>query len=378
MKSVYELHVTNPPSDSNATIFNQINTNVKGPNYALALKKDQSKINNYYTNARYAPVGNETVGQPFPFYKDYGGRMTMWNSSASAMSTIKKQMNLPTDNTAFRNGITNDAINLGNDGLTSWVYGTQTLANHSFDNRFCTSDTDCSQFGPNYTCNANYENWPDAKGNQSGSICTLTHYPEVDSGNYMRANAINGGIGKACKLDTDCNQQMGYSCNNQTDIVGKNIQQTGYCAQTYKCPNGETKFLGTPYNSGIPQPPLDSQNNFGTGYGSKEECMAFASAQQSCVPLQGRYYATYPGYCGVGPSLRKGTQGQGALRITSMVQKSNGFTIPQFGPIASSTFGGADTAQQMQRAFNAQGSDSMASPLQYSLNINPRVTNEAQ
>ena len=49
----------------------------------------------------------------------------------------------------------------------------------------------------------------------------------------------------------------------------KLIQQTGYCAQRYQCPDGSINFLGTPYNSGIPQPPPMNQNNNGQGRQNK-------------------------------------------------------------------------------------------------------------
>lgn len=384
MKSVYEMLPNQESVGSNQHAFNlsQNNLTIKPghPNYALAAFKDMSSINNDYTNARYAPTGSDETGKPFPMYKDFGGRMTTWNSSASSMSTIKKQMALPTDTTAFRTGITNDSMGIGNDSLTGWVYGTQTLANKDFANRFCTNNTDCAAYGSEYKCNSNYEPWNDAYGSQSGSVCSKTIYPELKDGSYSRSLSSNGGIGRGCTTNTDCNTDAGYECNNQVDMFGKNIQQSGYCSQTYTCDDDKKRYLGYPYNSGIPQVPPSTQNNNGNGYSSKEECSVNSSAQQDCIQdSSGAWFAVYPGYCPVGPVLRKGPTGQGALRVSTMVQVSSGFTIPQYGPVQSSSLGSSDSINRANALnFSQKTSSEMNEPLQYSLSINPRVMNEQQ
>ncbi len=351
--------------------FQQLKQETK-PNYAFAMKKDIS--NNQYVNARYAPTGSETVGKPFPLYKDYGGRMTMWNSQASALSTIKKQMNLPTDTNAFRRGMISDAIGLGNDSLTNWVYGSQSLGNSSFDSKFCTSDADCTEYGKNYTCNSNYEPYPDSHLNQSGSICSYTVYPELNGEKYTRKFTEEGGIGKSCNTDNDCGS--GYECNNSTDIFGKNVQQTGYCAQTYVCPDKKKRYIGYPYNSGIPVLPSRTQNNNGEGYSSKSKCLDNALSQQDCVEKNNKWFAVYPGYCPPIPSLRENSP-QGALRTTSPTEKQNGFTIPAYANFNSSSLGGSkseNTAGPVGAfgAFSSQQTG-MREPLQYSLSINPPI-----
>lgn len=353
---------------------NSVNTQ---PNFAMALNQDVKSINNMYTNARYAPVGNQKVGLPFPAYKEFGGRFTQWQPTSLSASTTKKQMNLPTANNAFRLGFEQDAIGLGNESLKDWTYSTQALSNVSFDTMFCTSKSDCTAYGDKYSCNPNYEPWPDSHGNQSGSVCSLTRYPEIDSGVYIRKNVNQGGIGKACKTNADCGET--YECNNSVDFVGKNVQQTGYCSQTYDCQDGIKRYMGYPYNSGIPQPPAADQNKGGQGYRTKQECNANANPQQDCVQLNGAYFATYPGFCPVPTNLRKGSP-QGALRTTSAAQKDAGFTIPAYATNSASNTGGSGKAARAFSAWNIQSNisqkASMAEPLAYSLSINPRPPNQ--
>jgi len=324
--------------------------------------------NSTYLGPRYAASQGQD-GIPFPSFKDYGGRMTQWQPVAISMSTIKKNMNLPTDNTMFRQGLSSDAIGIGNTSLKNWVSGTQNLGNPSFDTMFCTSNADCSKFGVNSTCNANYEPWPDSHGNQSGSVCSQTIYPEIDSGKYTRSLEA-GGIGQSCIDDTSCDSSKGYHCNNTVDFVGKNVQQTGFCAQTYNCGDNVTRYLGYPYNSGIPIVPDKTQNNNGYGYNSMNECKAAANAQQDCKNLNGKFYAVYPGYCPVPSTLRQGGP-KGALRTSTALQVQNGFVIPAYATNESSSIGSARAS-----AFNSLTKNTgMREPLQYELSLNPPPPN---
>lgn len=347
----------------------------QGPNFALAVSSEIDSINDTYRGPRYAPVSTGSVGIPFLSYKDFGGRMTQWQPSSSSISGLKQQMNLPTDNTAFRRGMTLGAINVGNDSLKDWVSTTQTLANPSFDTMFCTSNSDCTAFGKNYSCNANYSPFPDSNGNQSGSTCSYTAYPELGEGGYYRLGPNEGGIGKACITSADCGS--GYECNNETDFVGKNVQQTGYCAQTYVCPDGKKRYLGTPWNSGIPIVPPTGQNNNGAGYSSEKECKLEATAQQNCVNNGTAWYAVFPGYCPIPTLLREGSP-QGALRETNSSQNSRGFQIPAFATNQASAMGGTNSKSKAFSAFNrnAEGTSGMNGPLAYSLSINPKPPNQ--
>ena len=73
--------------------------------------------------------------------------------------------------------------------------------------------------------------------NQQGNYCSLTKYPEMESGVYTRKNTTQGGIGKACNSDRECAD--GYSCNNKTygdsvPIVYRRYQpQIKYLLETY-------------------------------------------------------------------------------------------------------------------------------------------------
>jgi hypothetical protein len=341
-------------------------------NYSLAFNEiNKADSVDNYINARYAPTGNNQVGLPFPAYKEYGGRFTQWQPSALEISTLKKQMNLPTDNNTFRQGFIQNAIGTGDESLKNWTFATQTLANPSFATMFCTSNDDCAPFGQNYSCNSNYEPWPDSYGNQSGSVCSYTAYPEVDSGTYVRKDQSQGGIGKKCNTDNDCGS--GYECNQSTDFVGRGIQQTGYCSQTYNCADGKKRYIGYPYNSGIPVPPPKDQNNNGLGYQTEKECKNNAMAQQNCIKMGNTWFATYPGYCPVQPTLRVGSP-QGALMVTGQGESAAGFQIPAYGPIKASSMGGSAVARAFT-SFGAKASTGMNEPLQYEMALNPRPAN---
>jgi hypothetical protein len=320
------------------------------------------------TNARYAPIGNEAVGLPFLAYKQPGYYMTDWTPAGQRSSNIKREMNLPTDNTTFRNTLQDDGVKLQNNQNEAWVGRFQTLANNG-DTIACRNNTDCASW-PGTTCNPQFMSWTDAKGNQ-GNYCSVTKYPELQNGYYQRKNALDNGIGRACKTDSDC--AGGYHCNNETDKFGKNIQQTGFCAQKYSCPGGTTHFLGYPYNSGIPMPPPDSQNNEGLGYSSESECKNSKMAQQDCKPLNGRWFATYPGYCPVVTSLRENGNPRGALVSESRRTVDGGIKIPAFANIGASSIGKPDkTFQSWNMNAKVNVAREMNEPLEYELSINPK------
>lgn len=338
--------------------------------YMSALQQENQSINNYYTNSRYAPTGDQQVGLPFPMYKQYGGLMTDWRPAGSRASTLMKEANLPTNTNFFRQAMTQNAIGLGNTNNVAWVSQTQSLQNVG-NPLLCNNNADCSAY-PGTTCNKNYESWPDAKGNQSGAFCSQTVYPELQDGVYHRKDISQGGIGRACQSDSDCGS--GYSCNNNTDFVGKNIQQTGFCAQKYQCPDGSTHYLGYPYNSGIPQPPPREQNRKGQGYSSKEECQRFANAQQDCVASQsGSWYATYPGYCPVPANMRQGGP-KGPIPMSSPSEVSQGFSIPAYATNNSSNWGSKTAGfESWKLTGNLKGhqEDSMQSAWSYAKSLDP-------
>lgn len=337
--------------------------------FQAAAYSDIEKANNDdYTNARYAPTGGESVGKPFPLYKDYAGRFTDWTSNAQTASNMKRQMNLPTNNTLFRNTQSNDGVNIQNNQNAAWMYRTQTLSNNG-EVMACVNNADCASW-PGTTCNPNYQSWSDAKGNQ-GNYCSVTHYPELASGRYDRKDAAHGGIGKACTDNSDC--AIGYSCNNDTDIFGKNIQQTGYCSQTYECETG-TQHMGYPYNSSIPIPPPKNQNNGGRGYDTKNQCNDVKLAQQDCVRNEsGKWFATYPAYCPMQTNMRRGGNPQGSLPSANMRAAQQGIVIPSYASNKSSVIEkplGAFSAWNINASKSA--SSEMSEPLQYELSINPR------
>ena len=341
------------------------------PNFNLATVNQNLNSDNYL-NARYAPTGNETVGKPFLNFRAPGAQsFTSWVPTSLSISTIKKQMNLPTDNQAFRNNIIANAINVGNLGNKNWVVQSQELRNFTIDSQFCTNDSDCVNLGSKFKCNANYENWSsNFGGNQSSAVCVETHTPELDSGKYIRKFENEGGIGRACQSSSDCGE--GYACNMENNIFGSAVQQTGFCAQKYTCTDGSTHFLGYPYNSAVPIAPPTYQNNNSKGYKTEKECKDNSMGGQSCVQLNGYWFATFNGYCPVAPTKRVGDNKQGALQTTDFNQFQNGFIIPSFATSKQSSTGSVNQLQ----ALNLNNVSSMRSPLQYELNANPRPAND--
>jgi len=337
--------------------------------FEAAAYQDISQANqNDYVNARYAPIGNQQVGMPFPLYKQPGYYFTDWTPAGQQPSNLKRQMNLPTDNTLFRNSQEAAGVKLANTQNNAWMFRTQTLTNNG-DPIACRNNTDCASW-PGTTCNPQYQSWTNAKGNQ-GNYCSITQYPELASGRYERKDANQGGIGKACSSNSDCGS--GYSCNNETDMFGKNIQQTGYCSQTYNCPDGK-HYLGYPYNSGIPIVPPRGQNNNGQGYNTEEQCSSNKLGQQNCVQDQsGKFFAVYPGYCPVPTNAREGSNPQGALMSSAPHTLEGGIKLPAY----ATNQGSAIT--KPLAAFTSWNINSdvsnlhqMSQPLQYSISINPR------
>ena len=331
------------------------------PNFQMAINTQTQQLKNAnYIGPSYAD------GTPFQSYKQPADYNSDWFGSSAWNSITSLQQNLPTDNTASRNAHQANALGSGNNALKGWVFSTQTKANPSSSTYSCTNNNDCSALGPNYTCNSNYSPWPDSFGNnQAGGVCVPTIYPEMSGGTYTRTLGINGGIGKKCKNDNDCDLTNGYSCNNTTDLFGKNVQQTGYCAMSYNC-GTEKRYLGYPYNSGIPLPPDPSQNA-NNGYASMAECQTVATAQQNCVKADnGRVYAVFPGYCPVQPNLRLNSP-QGALPTSNT--NTEAFQIPAYANSLSSTFGSSHAVNALNvNNFNKENS---FSPLQYLQKINP-------
>ncbi len=268
----------------------------------------------------------------------------------------------------LRNIEQNNAVNFQNKQNNAWMYRTQTLGNNG-DLISCANNTDCASW-PGTTCNSQVMSWSESKGNQ-GNFCSLTHYPEMQGGSYFRKDTNQGGIGKACITDNEC--ASGYSCNNTTDMFGKNIQQTGYCAQMYSCPDGD-HYLGYPYNSGIPIVPPKEQNNSGRGYSTKDECNSNKLSQQDCVKDNaGKWFATYPGYCPVVPTLRQGNSATGQLPSSSMHSVSSGFRIPAYASNMASNSGSTLSAFTSWNINSNVGNfKEMSDPLNYELSINPK------
>ncbi len=325
--------------------------------------------NNQYLGARYAPIGNQQVGEGFPLYKQSGAYFTDWTPAGQSYSNFARRVNAPTNNTLARNAMQDSGVKLANQQNAAAVYRTQTLGNNG-DVIACRNNADCSAF-PGTTCNPNYESWGSAKGNQ-GNYCSVTFYPEIEGGVYSRKNTNQGGIGRACKSDGDCAGD--YVCNNKVDIFGTNVQQTGYCTKKYRCPSSdEDKYLGQPYNSGLPLVPPDSQNNYGRGYDTREQCMSEKFAQQNCVNNNGKYYALFPGYCGVIPDLRSGSSPVGALPRTSMSSVERGIVMPGYvsnEPSSISQPANAFAPWNLNSTENHY--DNMSGPLAYELSINPK------
>lgn len=346
--------------------------------FLSAAKAELNSIDNTYINSRYAPTGSEQIGKPFLNYKDYGGRMTDYRSSGVTESTWKKEFNLPTNNNFYRTSVTADALNLGNQQNSAWVAQTSTLTNVG-NTLACNATVDCEAW-PGTTCNRNYENWPDAHGNQSGTFCSQTQYPELQQngnsvgpsggGQYNRKLAGEGGIGRGCTVDSDCGD--GYSCNNEYDFNGSNLQQTGYCAMKYTCSDGTTHFLGTPYNSGVPLTPPTTQNNGGKGYSTLEQCSGAAMAQQDCVKgANNQFYAVYPGYCAVPKNYRQNNNAYGNVRTSGAQTVNNGFIIPAFATNNASQTGSKLQAFATWNTPSAGEKDGSSEALMYSMATNP-------
>jgi hypothetical protein len=317
-----------------------------------------------YTNAVYAD------GTPFPAYKQFAGQtFTDYTPSGQTQSNIARQANLPTNNTLLRNMQIDNGVGFQNKQNNAWVYRSQTLMNNG-DPIACVNNTDCSSW-PGTTCNSQYSNWSDSKGNQ-GNYCASTKYPELAGGRYNRVNAMHGGIGKACTTDSDCNTSAGYTCNTESTIFGSNIQQTGYCSQSYDCSTGK-QFLGYPYNSGIPIVPEPEQNNNGKGYKSKEDCVANAHPLQNCEQdSRGAWFAVYPGLCPTDLNMRKHKTHNGELPSSSQHALGDGIVVPAYASNKSSSI-----TKPVPRlsAWNVNATNShngMDGPLQYELAINPQ------
>jgi hypothetical protein len=335
---------------------------------AAAFSHLQQANENDYVNARYAPIGNQTVGMPFPLFRQPAGYFTDWTPAGQGSSNYKRRMNLPTDNTLFRNTQQADAVNLASKQNNAFVFRTQTLTNNG-DPIACRNNTDCASW-PGTTCNGQFSQWDVSYGNQ-GNYCAITRYPELSSGTYMRKNIDEGGIGKSCSSDNECG--TGYQCRNNAGMFGDSYQQ-GFCAQTYSCSDGKAHYLEYPAGSGRPTPPAPNQNNGGRGYSSEEECRTNKLAQQDCRQDSSKaWFATYPGYCPVVTNLRSGTQPAGMLPTSSMVSQDSGITMPTYATSSGSTIG-KPLAAFTSWNINASPDNShqMSDPMSYELAINPR------
>jgi hypothetical protein len=338
--------------------------------FEAAAYKEMSRANqDDYINARFAPIGNQTVGDPFPLFRQGAYMFTDYTPAGQSQANIVRQMNLPTNNTLARNTQIDAGVKLQNIENNAFVFRTQTLTNNG-DAIACRNNTDCASW-PGTTCNPQFSSWPDSKGNQ-GNYCSKTLYPELENGTYTRKSTNEGGIGKGCSTDNDCGS--GYFCNNEVDMFGKNIQQTGYCSQLYNCPDGE-HYMGYPFNSGIPLVPPKTQNNNGRGYDNLEECEAYKLAQQDCrQDSMGKYFAVYPGYCPVPTNVRKDSQPAGALPSTSQATLESGIKLPGFATNKGSSITkplNAFAAWNIN-ADASHSSSGMAGPLDWEISINPR------
>jgi hypothetical protein len=334
---------------------------------AAAFREISQANQNDYVNARYAPIGNETVGKPFPLFRQPASYFTDWTPAGQTPALLNLQMNLPTDNTLARNTQQSDGVSLGNKQNTAFVFRTQTLSNNGTPIA-CRNNSDCSSW-PGTTCNPQYMSWPDAKGNQ-GNYCSVTKYPEMETGTYNRKLTNEGGIGRACSSDNDCG--TGYYCNNVTDMFGKNIQQTGYCTKIYQCQDG-SHYLGHPYNSGIPAVPPANQNNNGKGYSTEDDCRHNKLAQQDCKQdASGNWFATYPGYCPVITNLRSNAHPQGMLPSSSMVAQNTGISLPGYATSAGSSMKAPAAFTSWNINASPMNAQQMGDPLSYELAINPR------
>lgn len=343
-------------------------------NFKQAAKENINKYKSSYSNAVFlnrSSNGSEPE-MPFIAYKQPGYIFTDWRSSGASNAMNMQSFNLPSNSNLYRQAMTDGGVAVKNDELIAWTYRTQTLTNNG-SLLSCTTDADCAPWAGT-TCNHNVEGWESSQGNQVGSYCSHTVYPELEA-EYNRKYSKDGGIGKSCSTDNDCGD--GYSCNNKTNIFGSAVQATGYCSQTYSCPDGSTHYLGYPYNSSVPIEPPMNQNNNGTGYDSFDECNDSMLPQQKCVNKDGRWFATYPGYCPISSIYR--TDGKsGDVRTSSSMDVSKGFAIPSYGNSLSSSADG----NSYQRSFpgwnifqDLDESDDMQSASNYATRVNPTPGN---
>lgn len=322
-----------------------------------------------YTGPRFAPVGNQVVGDPFPLYNQGAYMFTDYTPAGQTSSNQMRQMNIASNNTLARNTLQKAGVAVANSQNVATVFRTQTLGING-DPIACVSDKDCSAW-PGTTCNTQFSSWNDSYGNQ-GNYCSTTYYPELASGTYSRKLTNEGGIGKGCNTDRDCGEN--YFCNNETDPFGKNIQQTGYCSMIYDCGDGKRHYLGTPYNSGIPITPSSEQNNHGRGYDTQEECVQNIVGVQQCTQDQnGRWFAVYPALCPVPNNLRSGSNPRGQLARTSTHSLNSGITMPGYVNTQSSSITKPLSAfASWNINAEADNMNSMQGPLDYELSINPR------
>lgn len=333
--------------------YNIANTGtvVSKPNYQMAfneilgIKKSggqgalgsKSGADNRNSGLYNLPVDNQ--GNPFMNYKQPANFMTDNFPEGTRSGTYANQLNVAFDNTEQRGYMTEQGVPLQNNANKDWVFTNSTLGNPSFSGLSCTSDSDCVQYNTGnvrYSCNSNYQPWQDAKGNQPGSTCVPTVYPELDfvdpDGNKKySSNYGSGGFGQQCTTDNDCTG--GYVCNppvdsefaSTTDVAG----QKGYCTLKYKC-GSETRYLPVTYNSDIPFFPFEPKqnNNNGQGFPSEEACLNGLTPVQDCVEQGGKWFRVYPGYCPVTNDYRQGGQALGQFSTSKKNEIEKGIILP--------------------------------------------------
>jgi len=313
-------------------------------------------------------ASHDASGNPFPLFRQGAYMFTDFTPAGNRESYYRESRNIPTDTVLANNAMQADGVSQATTQNYAMVNRTQTLETNKYP-QGATSPTDPCKAYPGSKATAVHMDWNDAKGNQT-TFCSSVDYPELQGGVYNRKLANEGGIGKSCTRDGDCG--TGYFCNNETNMFGKNRQQTGFCSQAYNCPDGSKQMAGYPYNAGQPIPPPKDQNNQGRGYANKEECDNNVRGYQDCVQdNNGRWFAVYAQYCPLGASLRKGSNPQGAFRTTPPAQQQ--IIMPGWGTQGSS---GISSAPQAFSAWNINAEATQAneetSPLAYSLSINPR------
>lgn len=319
-------------------------------------------------------ASRDAEGKPFPLYKQPAYYFTDYTPSSLRESAYNLQRNVPTNAVMANNAMQKDGVAQATQQNIAMVNRTQSLATNTYPIG-CTSpndDTQCNLEYPGTKCVAVNMDWNISKGNQT-NFCSHVNYPELAGGKYHRLSAAQGGIGKACRRNDECGE--GYVCNNKVTMFGKNRQATGYCAQTYSCPDGSVQVAGYPYNSGQPIPPPPDQNNNGRGYRTASECKENVRGYQDCVRgPNGNWFAVFAEYCPVNASLRQGGNPQGAFRTSPPQQ--NEIVMPGWGLQSSSGISGAP---QAFAAWNlnakADKSNEDVSPLRYEMAINPAPKN---